>query len=123
VRLGFLEFVTKCKKTAQVRLFPELKKGNNGYGDAVGKWFGRLKVKHGITDDAKVLHSLRHGGITKLHAVGCQDNIVKMISGHTEEGVHGRTYVHREHIPLSLMQKVLEKLRYDDVVKALLSER
>ena len=66
-----------------------------------------------------MLHSLRHGGITKLHAVGCPDNIVKMIFGHTEEGVHGRTYVHREHIPLSLMRKVLENLRYDDVVKAL----
>ena len=35
-----------------------MKKGNNGYGDAVGKWFGRLKIKFGITDEAKVLHSL-----------------------------------------------------------------
>jgi integrase len=107
-----LEFVRKCSDAGQVRLFPELNKGNNGYGDAVGKWFGRLKIKYGITDEAKVLHSIRHTGITKLHAAGCPDNIVKMISGHTEEGVHGRTYVHREHIPLSLMREVLEKLRY-----------
>ena len=121
IQLGFLEFVKKCKDAGQARLFPELKKGNNGYGDAVGKWFGRLKIKHHIMDEAKVLHSLRHGGITKLHAVGCPDNIVKMISGHTEEGVHGRTYVHRDHIPLALMQEVLEKLRYDDIAKAMLS--
>jgi integrase len=46
IRLGFLEFVKKCKNAGQVRLFPQLTKGNNGYGDAVGKWFGRLKIKY-----------------------------------------------------------------------------
>jgi hypothetical protein len=34
-------------------------------------------------------------------------------------GVHGQTYVHRETIPLSLLREGLEKLKYDEVVKAL----
>jgi hypothetical protein len=34
-------------------------------------------------------------------------------------GVHGQVYVHRDNIPLSLLREGLEKLRYEEVVKAL----
>jgi len=34
-------------------------------------------------------------------------------------GVHGQVYVHRESIPLSLLCEGLERLRYEEVVKAL----
>ena len=64
IALHFLDFVKQARAAGQVRLFPTLKKGNNGYGDAVGKWFGRLKLKYGVTDESKVLHSLRHSGTT-----------------------------------------------------------
>lgn len=49
VRLGFLAYVSQMRKAAsgsklpgRARLFPQLEKGKNGYGDAVGKWFGRF---------------------------------------------------------------------------------
>lgn len=89
------------------------------FGDAVGKFFSRLVTKCGLTDPALVLHSLKHGGITKLHAAGCPHNIVQMLAGHAAQGVHVQVYVHREALPLKLLKDGLEKLTYTDVVKAL----
>lgn len=119
VQLGFLDYVEQIKLAGHVRLFPTLTKGNSGYGDPVGKWFGRLVTQLGILDEALVLHSLRHGGITKLHAAEVQANNVEMLVGHASNTVNGSTYTHRENIPLSLLRDGLEKLRYDEVAKVL----
>jgi integrase len=100
-------------------LFPQLDKGSNGYGDAVGKWFGRL-LRHflHITDPGLVLHSTRHTVITRLHAAGVPTNLVEILVGHASNTVHGTVYVHRENIPLKLLAEALERLRYP-VVKLL----
>jgi integrase len=119
VQLGFLDYVARMRKANHFRLFPQLKKGQNGYSDPCGKWFGRLVTKCGLTDPALVLHGLRHGGITKLHAAGVADDVVKMLVGHSDQTVHGQTYLHRNLIPLKLLRDGLEKLRYDIVMKAL----
>lgn len=66
-----------------------------------------------------MMHSLRHGGITKLTSAGVPHNVCEMIAGHSASGVHGQVYVHRNNIPLSLLRDGLEKLRYDEVVKVL----
>jgi integrase len=119
IKLGFLDYVQQMKQAGHVRLFPKLTKGNSGYADPVGKWFGRLVTKLGILDEAVVLHSLRHGGISKLTGAGCPHNVCEMLAGHAAAGVHGQVYVHREGVPLSLLREGLERLRYDEVVKAL----
>lgn len=122
VKLGFLQYVQTIKDGGHTRLFPKLKHGANGYSDSVGKFFSRLVTKAGLHDPALVLHSLRHGGITKLHAAGVQANHVEMLAGHTSNTVNGSTYTHRENIPLSLLRDGLEKLRYDVVLTALTKE-
>ena len=119
IELGFLHYVEQIKHAGHVRLFPKLTKGNSGYADPVGKWFGRLVTQEGLLDEALVLHSLRHGGISKLTGAGCPHNICEMLAGHSAAGVHGQTYVHRETIPLSLLREGFEKLRYEEVAKAL----
>jgi integrase len=119
VKLGFLEYVQRIKTAGHTRLFPQLKRGANGYSDAVGKWFSRLVTKVGLIDPALVLHSLRHGGITKLHAAGAAHSTVEILAGHAAAGVQGQTYVHRNQLPLALLRDGLEKLKYPDVVKAL----
>jgi integrase len=85
----------------------------------VGKFFARLLTKVGLTDPALVLHSLRHGGITKLHAAGVANNLAEVLVGHSADNVHGQVYVHRENLPLSLLRDGLERLKYEEVVKAL----
>ncbi len=121
LQLGFMAYVERIKQGGHVRLFPDLKKGHNGFSDPVGKWWSRLATKCGVTDPAVVLHSLRHGGITKLHAAGVSREVVEILAGHSAENVHGRVYVHREKLPLSLLREGLEKLRYEEVVKRFLN--
>jgi integrase len=120
VMLGFLQYVESIKRAGHVRLFPELKRGANGYSDPVGKWFGRLLRSVGINDPAVVLHSTRHTGISRLTGAGVPQDIREILAGHAAAGVHGQVYVHRADLPLQLLQRNLEKLDYSAVVKALL---
>jgi integrase len=113
IRLGLMEYVAATKKRLRTeRLFPQLLKGGNGYGDAVGKWFGRFIRSIGISDPALVLHSTRHTVITRLHAAGAPHNLVEILVGHASNSVHGTIYTHREHIPLKLLAEALERLQY-----------
>lgn len=120
--LGFsflMEDVTSIRKAGHARLFPKLKsKGNNGYGDPVGKWFGRLVSSLGLTDPRLVIYSLRHGGITKLHSVGVMVNLVETLTGHSAGNVHEQ-YVHKELISMKTLQEGLEKLKYPEVLYSL----
>ena len=106
------------RKAGHTRLFPHLTRGANGYSDPIGKWWGRHVTKCGILDDAAVLHSLRHGGITRLHSSGCPADIAEMLVGHAAGNVHAQ-YVHRGLIKMSTLRDGLEKLRYEGVVKEL----
>jgi hypothetical protein len=119
VKLGFLDYVKKIREGNHVRLFPTLTRGANGWSDPVGKWFGRLVTKVGLHDPALVLHSLRGGGITKMHGAGVPHNVVEYLVGHSAGTVHDRVYTKRALLPLSLLRDGLEKLRYDEIVKAL----
>jgi integrase len=84
IQQGFMQYLESIKQAGHTRLFPQLKsKGNNGYGDPVGKWFGRLVSSLGLTDPRLVIHSLRHGGISKLHSAGVPVNIAETLTGHT----------------------------------------
>jgi integrase len=119
VQLGILDFLEDLKAKGETRLFPTLRKGYNGFGDAVGKYFSRLVTSVGLTDPALVMHSLRHGGITKLHAAGVAENIVKLLVGHSESDVHHTVYVQKDLIPMKLLQEGLERLKYDELIQAL----
>jgi integrase len=118
--LGFIKYVHKIKAAGHARLFYQVSKGRNTYADAAGKLFSRLVRKLGMTDKGLVLHSLRHGGITKLSDAGCPPDIARMLTGHSESDVHGKVYMHRENIRLSVLRDGLNKLRYDQVVEALM---
>ena len=106
IQLGILEYLQALKDKCETRLFPTLRKGYNGFGDAVGKYFSRLVTSVGLTDPALVLHSLRHRAITKLHASGVADNLVKLLVGHTESDVHHTVYVQKDLIPLKLPRRI-----------------
>jgi integrase len=112
IKLGLLEYVEQTRATGALRVFPRLEHGDNGFGDVVGKYFGRLLRQLGIIDPGKVLHSLRHTVITRLHSRGVPQNIAEALVGHAANTVHGSVYVHRDGLPLSLLQKGIEALDF-----------
>jgi hypothetical protein len=119
IQLGFLDYVSAMRDAGHARIFSELTKGNSGYGDPCGKWFGRLVTRLGIVDKKVVMHSLRHGGITKRHVAGCPPDICETLAGHAVGNVHG-DYVDRGALDfLKVLRDGLNRLRYDEVLKAL----
>ncbi|MBS0167550.1 MAG: site-specific integrase [Nitrospira sp.] len=108
IDLGFLEFVA----TRPNRLFrtKEKTKGRDTVGDAVGKWFNRLKAEVGV-HGRKPLHSFRHTMVTRLTSAGVPQDMREILVGHASAGVHGAIYTHREEITLTLLREHLEKLR------------
>ena len=112
VTLGLLDYVNQTRVTGALRLFPGLKHGGNGYGDSVGKAFARHLKKVGIVDPSKVMHSLRHTGITRLHSRGVPQNIAEALVGHAANTVHGSVYLHRDVLPMKLLKDGIEKLDF-----------
>jgi integrase len=112
-RLDFLAYVTKTAKAGHSRLFWQCQKTASGYGDKAGQWFGRLLHTTLKFPNTHVLHSLRHGWITGLHAAGVPDQLVFALCGHTAAGgeVHAR-YTHRESFPLKSLSEAVNKLDF-----------
>lgn len=111
LELGLLDYVAMRRRTGQLLFPPTPKmKGRTTPGDAVLKWFTRLKQIVGVTG-RKPLHSFRHTLITRLVSAGVPQDIREVLVGHASSGVHGQVYTHREEISLPLLQGHLEKLK------------
>lgn len=120
IGLGFLEYVERRRRENSALLFPPSPKvkGRPTPGDAVGKWFHRLRLEQGVTG-RKPLHSFRHTAVTRLAAAGVTQDIREILVGHASDSVHGQTYLHRDAMPLKLLKDHLEKLDFHDCLKAL----
>jgi integrase len=59
-KLGLLNHIDKLRARNEQRLFSELQRSRDGYSQTPSKWFGKFKVKAGITSQFKVFHSFRH---------------------------------------------------------------
>ncbi len=120
IELGLLQYVKEMKDAGHVHLFPQLERGKKPtLGDAMGKWFARLKKAKGLNDSLLTLYSTRHTGITRLSNIGVPEKIRMMITGHASQGIHGQVYDRRERVPMKLLQEGLERLRYPKVFDAL----
>ena len=60
--LRLVDYVNSLRAKGEVRLFPELKKRRDGYGQTVSKWFARYKERCGLVETGKKkdFHSFRH---------------------------------------------------------------
>lgn len=119
IELGFLDYVRSIKDR---RLFPQLDHGGNGYGDVPGKAWSRMVKRLKLNGKGKVLHSLRHGGITKMAELGIPDAHAYALTGHIRGGrggdVHFENYVHTDKFSLKVLKESIEKLgeAYREVV-------
>ncbi|MFJ7106638.1 site-specific integrase [Pseudomonas sp. NPDC098740] len=108
VELGLLRHVESVRATGADRLFPELEPVRGKLGHAPSKWFGRYKVKRGITDSKKTFHSFRHTLIDDLRDSGVQDSLIKRIAGHEDGAVTFSIYGSRS--PLKAMVDALRHI-------------
>ena len=108
--LGFLECIEKIRKQEAERLWPNLKKGRDGYGQAFSKWFQRHNDKHITDNPKKVFHSLRHTVINSLKQQGVPETIIGEIVGHAHESITTGRYG-KEYRPKVLLE-ALKKLDY-----------
>jgi integrase len=103
--LGLLRHVESVKATGAVRLFPELEPVRGKLGHAPSKWFGRYKMKCGITNPRKTFHSFRHTFIDDLRDAGVQDSLIKRMVGHEDSSVTFGIYGSRT--PIRAMAEAL----------------
>jgi integrase len=116
IAIGLLGYIASLRKAKQTALFEKHASTNNKrgtgrrtVGDAVGKWFSRLRVSAKVSPAKKTLHSFRHTVITRLTAAGVPQDMREMLVGHASDSVHGQVYTHRDAIPLALLKERLEK--------------
>ncbi|MBM4917497.1 site-specific integrase [Vibrio parahaemolyticus] len=110
IELGFIKYVQSLNHE---RVFPELKKGRDGYGQAPSKWFGRLRdsVLPNAKDEKKAYHSFRHTFINALKQSGVSYSHAAAYVGHGDGsetfGRYGKAYV------ASALAPVLDYITFD----------
>lgn len=110
INIGLLDYVAHLKAKGEDRLFPELRRRRDGYGQTVSKWFQRFKVRCGI-GKGKTFHSFRHTFITHLKHKQVDPYIIHELDGHTINsetmGRYGKRYT-----PDILLREGIEKLSF-----------
>jgi integrase len=81
-KLGLLNHIDKLRARNEQRLFSELQRSRDGYSQTPSKWFGKFKVKAGITSQYKVFHSFRHTVANALKQADVPREQVAEILGH-----------------------------------------
>ncbi|MCP2129184.1 UNVERIFIED_ORG: integrase [Bradyrhizobium japonicum] len=108
LQLGFLDVVETC--SASARLFPEIKKGADGYASHnFSKWWGRYAARVGFKTDHTAFHSFRHNFLDALRAANSPEYVNKALMGHTDKSVHG-SYGSGAH--LSAFKEAVDKVAY-----------
>ena len=108
--LGFLNYAAALRAAGEERLWPNLVRRRDGYGQDFSRWFGRFKNLN-ITDDRKkVFHSLRHNVADALKQAGVQEAAIAEILGHENQSITTGRYGKRLR-PKPLL-KALKNLDY-----------
>lgn len=82
-RLGLLRWVDLLRSRGEVQLFPELKAGRDGHGQAPSKWFQGYRAACGIEgSQVYVFHSFRHFFISRCLVAGELPHNIAAIAGH-----------------------------------------
>jgi len=110
IALGLLDYADRLRAKGETRLFPELHKRRDGYGQVISKWFQYFKKLRGI-GQGKTFHSFRHTFITHLKHKQVDPFMIHEIDGHAINnetmGRYGKRYT-----PEILLREAIEKIDY-----------
>jgi integrase len=113
--LNFLSYVKRLKAKGRQRLFPELKKGRDGYGRNVSYWFNKTyKQKCGIVSPdgrKRDFHSFRATFITRLAHQKADHRMRLQVEGHAD--TKDMTSVYADPFTAKqLLDEIISKLDY-----------
>ena len=110
IQRDFLVYVKKVKAQKSVQLFPELKKGRDGHGREISRWFANYRVSVGIAAKGKDFHSFRHPVATQLKNATVPEPVAAALLGHSTAGItysrYGKEY------NLSTLDEAIQKISY-----------
>lgn len=118
IRLGLIEYARK--QTG--KLFPELHKKRDGYGQDVSRWFNSYRRKCGLVERRnKDFHSFRHTLATSLSLKKIESRIISDIIGHSRNKPKSTTTetVYIKTTDLVTMAEAIEKLDYGEPINSL----
>lgn len=112
VRIGFLDHVAEIRSKAQTaRLFPEIKKGANGYySHNISKYLGRFFKAVGVKTERNSFHSLRHNFADALREAEVEDSHIQALLGHSDKST---TAIYGSGVPLKVLAKDIQRVSYD----------
>lgn len=118
VRLGLLRWVDQLRSRGEVQLFPELKAGRDGHGQAPSKWFQGYRAACGIDGrQVYVFHSFRHYFINRCLAAGELPHNIAAIAGH-ETGLI-TVDIYGQDFDMTVLQAAVNKVTLPPEVLAL----
>jgi integrase len=113
--LGFVDQVKSGQ--ASGRIFPEIKKGADGYhSHHFSKWWGRYAKQIGFKSPRTAFHSLRHNFMDALRAAELPEYVNKALVGHADKSVHGQ---YGSGATLSSLKNAVDKVTYPIDLSAL----
>lgn len=82
LQLGFLNIVLKQIGDKQKRIWHELDRGSESYGQTFQRFYGRFNRKYITKDKRKVFHCFRHGFSDCMKQKGVEERLTDEITGH-----------------------------------------
>ena len=115
IQLGFVDYVSKLKRSKKERLFWELKEERDGYASKVSRHFNeRFLPAVGVwVKYTKVLYCTRHTFINKLYSEKVDENVIRSLIGH-EKGFTMKHYGGEPFSPERLLEEI-SKVSYSKI--------
>jgi|GEM_PF-6590904 len=117
IQLGFVAYVKLVQEKGAIRLFPMLsnENANHAYGDVIGKWFRRYRIKEGKAPRRDTpFHSFRNTVSDRLKKSGIEDVMIKEILGHKHKDITNRYYA--KEYSITQKQEAVLLLNYEAIL-------
>ena len=111
IDMGVLDLVRAREAKGLTRLFPELRRGKDGYySSAFSKHFGRFLKFAGIKTSTTSFHSFRHNFEDACRNSGVSYEVMNALQGHSQQGMAGR---YGEGHSITTLAKEMAKVHYE----------
>lgn len=112
--LMIVKYAEMLKQRGESRLFPELRRGRDGYSHDVSKWFARYRTRYGIKPGRgkKDFHSFRHTLADNLKQATVEPTLLSELLGHEVGSITLGRYGKRYNAKL-LKEKIVDQLKFD----------